>query len=80
MSPSTAVAAAAAWLTRPGWWNARTVRSSQPERTSTPPSPTCSTMSASVHCIVAAAALRAPRSICRAPSKSVCRVERSTSV
>eukprot|EP00965_Chrysotila_dentata_P130664 4320348-Pleurochrysis_carterae.AAC.1 len=77
---STAVAAAAAWLTRPGWWNARAVSSSQPERTFTPPSPTCSTMSVSVHCIVAAAASRASWSTCRSPSKSVCRVERSTGV
>eukprot|EP00965_Chrysotila_dentata_P258132 6213113-Pleurochrysis_carterae.AAC.3 len=80
MSASTAFAFAAAWLTRPGWWNARTVSNSQPELTSTPPSPTCSTMSASAHCIVAAAARRPPRSICRAPWKSVCRVERSTGV
>eukprot|EP00965_Chrysotila_dentata_P031187 1037967-Pleurochrysis_carterae.AAC.2 len=38
-SASTAAAAAAAWDTRPGWWNARTVRSSHSDRTSTPPSP-----------------------------------------
>eukprot|EP00965_Chrysotila_dentata_P082796 2731715-Pleurochrysis_carterae.AAC.1 len=35
-------------------------------------------MSVSSHCIAAAAARSAPRSICRVPSKTVCRVERST--
>eukprot|EP00965_Chrysotila_dentata_P043343 1440865-Pleurochrysis_carterae.AAC.1 len=56
MSAATALAAAGACASSPGWWNASTVRSSQSERTSTPPSPTWPSMSASCHCSSAAAA------------------------
>eukprot|EP00965_Chrysotila_dentata_P139469 4611499-Pleurochrysis_carterae.AAC.1 len=80
VSASTAAAAAAAWLTRPGWWKARTVRSSQSERTSTPPSPTWSTMSVSGHCSTAAAARSAARSSRRGPSNVVWRDDRCTGV
>eukprot|EP00965_Chrysotila_dentata_P032110 1071279-Pleurochrysis_carterae.AAC.2 len=77
-SVSTAAAAAAAWATRPGWWKARTVRSSQSDLASTPPSPACETISLSPHAIASAAARSAPRSSCLAPAKAVSRVERWT--
>eukprot|EP00965_Chrysotila_dentata_P089930 2968412-Pleurochrysis_carterae.AAC.1 len=73
MSASTAFAAAVACSTSPGWWKVRTVSSSHSDRTSTPPSPTCATMSASSQPSCAAAARRAARSICRGPSKVVAR-------
>eukprot|EP00965_Chrysotila_dentata_P127851 4228030-Pleurochrysis_carterae.AAC.1 len=52
--------------------------SSHPERASTPPSPTCLTMSLSGQQSFAAAARSAVLSICRAPGKCVSRVERVT--
>eukprot|EP00965_Chrysotila_dentata_P177525 5864242-Pleurochrysis_carterae.AAC.1 len=78
MSASTAAAAAAACTTRPGWWNASTVRSSQPERTSTPPSPAWATMSLSVQSSTYAAARSAARSSCLVPGNWDERDERCT--
>eukprot|EP00965_Chrysotila_dentata_P072232 2387469-Pleurochrysis_carterae.AAC.1 len=69
MSASTALRAAAACATRPGWWNARTVVSSHAARASTPPSPACSTMSTSCQFSSAATARSSPLSSCRAPGK-----------
>eukprot|EP00965_Chrysotila_dentata_P207005 6183867-Pleurochrysis_carterae.AAC.1 len=77
-SVSTATAAAGACATRPGWWKARTVMSSQPERTSTPPSPACGTMSRSAQSMAAAARLSVSRSSWRTPSNRVSRVDRRT--
>eukprot|EP00965_Chrysotila_dentata_P080620 2660281-Pleurochrysis_carterae.AAC.1 len=47
MSARTALAAALACATSPGWWKANTVVSSHVARVSTPPSPNCPTMSLS---------------------------------
>eukprot|EP00965_Chrysotila_dentata_P117662 3887435-Pleurochrysis_carterae.AAC.1 len=62
MSAPTAFAAAPACATRPGWWNASTVVRSHTARVSTPPSPTCATMSSSPHPSRAAARRSAARS------------------
>eukprot|EP00965_Chrysotila_dentata_P183687 6065004-Pleurochrysis_carterae.AAC.1 len=77
-SASTAFAAAAACSIRPGWWNARTVISSQSERAFTPPLPACATMSSSGQRNSAAAARSAARSNWRAPGKVVWRVDLAT--
>eukprot|EP00965_Chrysotila_dentata_P111907 3701098-Pleurochrysis_carterae.AAC.2 len=53
---------------------------SQSERISTPPSPTCATMSPSGQCMAAAAARRVLPSSWRAPSNLVSRVKRCTGV
>ena len=78
MSASTTLAAAAKFAATPVWWKARTVSSAQSERTSTPPSPTCPTMSASRHASWAATRRSAARSTWRFPGKTVRRVDRST--
>ena len=77
---STAAAAAAGWSDTPVWCQARTVSRAQSDRTSTPPSPICARMSASIcsQPSSAAAARSAALSICRSPGKIVVRSERST--
>eukprot|EP00965_Chrysotila_dentata_P029987 998717-Pleurochrysis_carterae.AAC.2 len=64
VSAATALAAAAACATRPGWWKANTVVSSHSARVSTPPSPTCATISASAHPRSSATLRSAARSTC----------------
>eukprot|EP00965_Chrysotila_dentata_P045406 1508397-Pleurochrysis_carterae.AAC.1 len=70
MSAFTVFAAAAACSSRPWWWNARTVVSLHSVRASTPPSPTCATMSSPCHRSSAAAHRSARLSSCRRPGST----------